>query len=39
MIILRQYDKPLYRQLALAELIHAIGDLAAVQDLGDIRLG
>ena len=39
MIILRQYDEPLYRQLALAELIHAIGDLTAVQDLGDIRLG
>lgn len=38
MVELRKHDEPLDGQLALAELIHAIRDLTAVEDLGDIRL-
>lgn len=38
MVELRKRDEPLDGQLALAELIHAIRDLTAVEDLGDIRL-
>ena len=38
MVELRKCDEPLDGQLALAELIHAIRDLTAVEDLGDIRL-
>ena len=38
MVELRKRDEPLDGQLALAELIHAIRNLTAVEDLGDIRL-
>ena len=38
MVELCKRDEPLDGQLALAELIHAIRDLTAVEDLGDIRL-
>ena len=38
MVKLRKRNEPLDGQLALAELIHAIRDLTAVEDLGDIRL-
>ena len=38
MIELRKRDEPLDGQFALAELIHAIRDLTAVEDFGDIRL-
>lgn len=38
MVELRKHDEPLDGQFALAELIHAIRNLTAVEDFGDIRL-